>query len=261
MRAAPNSFLHRVAFCTVFFFAAMLVSPAPTRAADSLDPFLCAGGAALDGNAALNELRSVQRAYGSIKTFRALFSQQAYLASLDTSELSGGQVLFATPGRMLWRYKTPEEQLFLINGQTVWFYQPADRQVTIDNFDRVVISELPVAFLMGLGRLEDDFAIAQACRGQQRGIERSLIFVLTPKSAVRPGKETSAEQNLRAFTLAVDNETHVPRGARIVDVAGNTNSIHFDKIELNPKLTDNEFRLSYPPGTDINDRRSGQDKR
>jgi outer membrane lipoprotein-sorting protein len=153
---------------------------------------------------------------------------------------------FLKPGRMKWHYKEPEEQLFIVNDETVWFYQASEKQVIIDRFSRLLISELPVAFMMGLGNLKEDFTIKNACHGSD-----GLIFDLAPRKVGADGKQ----DDLSGFKLLVDEKTFLPKGATVLDVGGNTTAIVFGGIQTGVKLGEEDFKAEFPKGTDVNDQR------
>lgn len=175
---------------------------------------------------------------------QAVFAQDSFVAALEISELSTGKVLFSKPGKMKWSYASPEEQVFLVRDQTLWFYQKRENQLLIDDFKNVLISDLPVAFLMGLGNLKNDFNVLRACRGTD-----GTIFELSAKS-----DKNDRAKELKSFELLV-GEGGLPHGARIRDAGGNSTAIVFTDVVANPVIPDAAFSPDFPKGGDINDRR------
>ncbi|MGI6524234.1 MAG: LolA family protein [Bdellovibrionota bacterium] len=186
----------------------------------------------------------VQKKYSNITALHANFIQSSYLAAVDTSEGSSGQVWLAKPAKMKWQYEVPEEQSFLMNDKTLWYYQPLDQQVLIQNFEEVVLTDLPVAFLVGVGDLRKDFTLQASCRSSN-GVVLKLKQVA--------GHE--AKEELAGFSLLIDTALDFPRGAEISHVGGNRTSILLENIELQPKISDDIFKPDFPKGTDINDMR------
>jgi outer membrane lipoprotein carrier protein len=202
------------------------------------NPLTPAAGAAL--------LAEVQTTYGRTKTLRARFVQDSYLAALDASERSGGQVWFEKPGKMRWEYESPETQLFVVRDETVWLYQPASNQVLIDRFRDVLISDLPVSFLMGLGSLSTDFTLRKACPTPAGG----AVLELAP----RAGGAQASSDALAGFVLLVD-AGRMPSGAKVVDVGGNITAIRLLEVTPNAAIDSARFNPDFPKGTDINDQR------
>lgn len=190
-------------------------------------------------------INSVQSSFGKIKNLRAQFFQDSYLSSVDQSELSGGQVSLLRPGKMRWHYDTPEEQLFIVKDLSLWLYQPRMKQVIVDSLDKVMISQLPTAFLMGVGDLSKDFSVKSACE-----TKNAFLLSLMPVS-------TSAEVGeLAAFDLLADKVTYLPLGAQVIDVAANRTTILFRSVVAEDKtITDKDFEFVAPAEIDIDDRR------
>jgi outer membrane lipoprotein carrier protein len=191
-------------------------------------------------------LTKIQRRYATITTLRAPFSQSSYLAALDTSEASTGFVVFQKPGRMRWRYEAPEVQEFGIDDKLVTLYQASDKQAVLDRADRVLLSDLPVAFLLGVGDIARDFAVRETCAG-----EGGILLRLVPKD-----KET--QSGVRLFSLIVSSTDYSPLGAEVQDEAGNTTTIRFGTPSWNVPLTPGEVAVQLPKGIDIIDRRSSE---
>ena len=192
-----------------------------------------------------SKLEHVQRAYDQVASIRALFEQDSYLAALETQEISNGTVLYKRPGKMQWEYQSPEPQTFTLRDKTVWLYQPEVQQVVIDNVNEVLLSDLPVSFLMGLGKLSSDFKIASGCR-----TTGGTAIELEPKRSSSPRKN-----ELKSFRLLVGDKSNFPIGAKVTDVAGNVTTVLFKAVNENEPVDDKRFVAQYPAGTDVNDRR------
>ncbi|NLF25329.1 MAG: outer membrane lipoprotein carrier protein LolA [Deltaproteobacteria bacterium] len=193
----------------------------------------------------------VQARYQDEKSIRAKFYQYSFLAALETSELSSGDVLFLKPGQMRWNYKEPEIQIFLVKDGTVWFYQAAERQVMVNEFEKVILSDLPVAFLMGLGNLRRDFTFKGGCRNND-GIVLDLRSLPKPEKS----RESGEQSELAGFKLLIDPQTNFPRGAEVAHIGGNLTSILLAEVELGAKLDASMFEPVFPKGTDTNDLRT-----
>ena len=189
-------------------------------------------------------LNRVQQSYQKLNSVSARFDQDSYLAALDTSETSSGTVLFSKPGRMRWDYEDPEPQQFVLRDHTVWLYQPEIKQVVIDELSQVLLTDLPVSFLMGVGNLNDGFSLKGGCKS-----EAGTVLTLEPRKA-----DKKSDNSLKTFKLLVSPE-NFPAGAQVLDVVGNTTTIALSAVKENEPIEDSKFTATYPPGTDINDRR------
>ncbi len=208
--------------------------------------FKCVLGAEpLSGEQGRAVLAKVQESYAKIESLQGTFIQESYVAALDEGEESSGEMVFAKPGKMRWSYKLPRSQEVVIRDEELWMYQPDKGQVMIDSVGKVLMSALPVSFLMGLGNLAEDFELISACPGRS-GIVINLV----------PRDKTGKEEALEGFVLLVDREKNLPRGAKINSVGGNVTSIVFENQQVNSsKVSSRRFVLEYPKGVDILDRR------
>ena len=212
--------------------------------------FDCAKGKKISASRASEISAQLQGAYQGVSDFEARFEQQSYLAAMDSSELSSGTVWFKKPGKMKWQYILPEEQVFLVAGDTFWFYQKAENQVVIDRFGNVLISEVPLSFLTGLGDLERDFLV-------QGGCERTTgtVLDLIPRQLQNKGDEESGKGGLRGLKLLVDRKTRFPRGAEVTDSVGNITAIIFLEVKENSGVAGELFNPIFPKDADVSDRR------
>jgi outer membrane lipoprotein carrier protein len=233
------------AISALLFTVPLVIMPTLARAeSDASQAFLCKS--ALERTALESKLQEAQRAYRGIGSFRARFEQDSFLAALDAQEVSVGTVLFKKPGMMQWQYESPERQTFTLRDKTVWLYQPQVKQVMIDQLSAVILSELPVSFLMGLGDLGRDFELTQGCQTAS-----GTVLVLVPKDK----ESKTPDQGLKSFKLLLAKKDAFPIGAKIADVAGNVTTLLFKSIDQNPHMSEKDFVARYPEGTDINDRR------
>ena len=101
-----------------------------------------------------NILSEVAKDFNSISSLKADFLQSSVLLGFNHSQSSEGRLIFKKVGMMDWHYISPEEQRFVTDGNTVWFYQKALNQVTISNFKNTFSTDLPVSFLLGLSSID-----------------------------------------------------------------------------------------------------------
>lgn len=208
--------------------------------------FVC--GQALGATEGSELLKRAQAAYQSVATLRASFLQESSVAALDETEEASGSVTFQRPGRMRWDYHFPERQVFLVRDQTVWFYQPDLTQVIVHSLGDVLLEDMPVSFLMGIGDLSKDFILGESCR-----TSTGVLFTLDPRR-----ERGSVEEGLQSFELLVSKEDSLPRGARVRDLGGNVTTIILSGLTVDDVgLAVDTFEPEFPAGVDIDDRRDG----
>jgi Outer membrane lipoprotein carrier protein LolA len=99
-------------------------------------------------------VRLLEAKYRDVKTLKAAFLQ-TYRDGRSGLQVESGTVYFSRPGRMRWEYESPETKLFLSDGQSVWFFVPADRTVTRSSMKESDDWRTPLALLTGTAKLSD----------------------------------------------------------------------------------------------------------
>lgn len=210
--------------------------------------FECLAGQGVSLERGKELLTKVQNEYASIDVLQGSFQQASYVAALDESEVSSGEMWFGKPGKMRWVYAQPRAQTVVINEGTLWLYQVDNRQVIIDDIRKVLLSSLPVSFMMGLGNVHRDFELKGACKGSE-----GVILRLLPQKTAKNG---DAEEALEGFELLVDEDRALPKGAKISSLGGNVTAILFKDLKSKGVASDpRRFVLEYPKGVDVMDRR------
>src|SRR5262249_50082151 len=158
----------------------------------------------------------LQARYDATTGFRADFAQEVQSATLGQKVEARGQVYFRKPGRMRWEFVEPE-QLLVSDGKFLWLYQPADKQVIKTPFEQAFRSNAPASFLLGIGRIDQDFTVTLT--GETKD---SYSLRLVPK------KDPEA---IGSLDLEVDAQSFDIVQATITDPLGNTTRLRFMNID------------------------------
>ncbi len=187
-------------------------------------------------------VKKLQARYDSTSGFRADFTQAVESATLGQKVEAQGKVFFKKPGRMRWEFVEPE-QLLVSDGEFFWLYQPKEKQVIKTPFAQAFRSNSPASFLLGVGRITQDFTLSL-----QEQNEKIYTLRLTPK------KDPEA---IGLLDLEIDAKTFDILQATIIDPIGNTTRVRFSNIDRKNPLDESLFRFTVPPGVDIVDTLSG----
>ena len=185
----------------------------------------------------------VQRRYDAAKDFRARFNQTLTNAAFGRKTSSAGEVLLKKPGRMRWNYTQPEPKMYLADGNTLWLFEPEDKQAFRQDLRS---SQLPaaLAFLAGQGKLTAEFDIAPADPKSPYGTPRDYVLSLSPKTP---------QAQVKTILFVVDPKTFDVRESVITDQQGNINDLLFSDIKTNSGIADATFKWSPPAGVRLID--------
>jgi outer membrane lipoprotein carrier protein len=101
--------------------------------------------------------QALQMRYQGIRDFSADFVHSYRGGVLRTETTERGTVTIKKPGRMRWVYTSPERKEFVSDGQKVYAYVPADKQVVVSPVASDDQGSTPALFLTGKGDIARDF--------------------------------------------------------------------------------------------------------
>jgi outer membrane lipoprotein carrier protein len=151
-----------------------------------------------------------------------------------------GTLWLKKPRKMRWEYRSPKEKLFLSDGQSVWFYIPAERQARKTNFKKLDDLRSPIAFLLGKTKLENELQGLSKAVDQAPAVAGDTLLRGVPKASVGQVSEVQLE-------ISVSNQI-----VRIVlmEQDGGTTEFRFNNWKENVALNDSRFRFIPPPGVE-----------
>lgn len=181
----------------------------------------------------------IQQRYDTIRDFEADFVQNYQGGLLRTRTTEQGTVAIKRPGRMRWVYTKPERKEFVSNGQRIYSYIPADKQVVVAPMPSTD-QTTPALFLTGRGHLVRDFtATAGDIPG---GLQGLTAIKLVPR---KPDPE------LESLVLGVDPKSLQIRQLVAVDGQGGRSTFTFNNLKENRNLSDKLFEFQVPRGVDV----------
>jgi outer membrane lipoprotein carrier protein len=159
---------------------------------------------------------------------------QTQVMKTKTGKTSSGTFVFARPGKFIWTYQKPYEQLLQADGETLYLYDKDLNQVTTRKLGGALGSS-PAAILFGSNDLEKNFTLAEA--GTHDGLE---WLNATPKS-----KDTTFEQ------IGIGLKDGIPQAMELKDNFGQTVLLKFTSFQRNPALGAQTFKFEVPKGAEV----------
>ena len=170
------------------------------------------------------------------KSMTANFSQTTKGASSASGAKNGtftGTMSVQRPNQFRWETKTPSEQLIVGNSSTLWVYDKDLEQATRQNVDKQM-GNTPALLLSGdPSKIADNFKITQPYANKH-------YYVLYPKA-----------NNASFKSLAISFSGGKPVMMVLNDTLGQTTSIRFSNIRLNPTISNSRFSFTPPAGIDV----------
>jgi outer membrane lipoprotein carrier protein len=190
---------------------------------------------ALASSAEASALEQFKTFVSGTKSARGEFSQQQVRATPGkVAPVSTGTFVFARPGKFVWTYQKPYEQLLQADGDTLYIFDKDLNQVTTRKLGNALGSS-PAAILFGSNDLEKNFTLSEA--GTHDGLE---WLDAKPKN-----KDTSFEQ------ISIGLKNGVPEAMDLKDAFGQTSKLKFTNFQRNPALAANFFKFEVPKGADV----------
>jgi len=203
---------------TPYAFAALIATVAISSAAHA---------------AALDQFKSF---VSSTKSAKGDFTQQQLGKSKSgkAAPVSSGTFVFARPGKFIWTYQKPYEQLLQADGETLYIYDKDLNQVTTRKLGNALGSS-PAAILFGSNDLEKNFTLTES--GERDGAEWL--------TAVPKARDTTFEQ------IGIGLKGGVPVAMELKDQFGQVSLLKFTSFQRNPALGAQQFTFTVPKGADV----------
>jgi outer membrane lipoprotein carrier protein len=187
--------------------------------------------------------RAVDAHYNHLRSLESDFTE-IYRGD-GPERVESGTLWLKKPRKMRWEYRSPNEKLFISDGQAVWFYLPAERQLRKTALRKLDDVRSPVAFLLGKTKLENEL------RGLSKAVDQSP---LNPANTLLRGVPQSiVSESMAGQVSEVQLEiTPSDQIVRIVlmEADGATTEFRFAGWKENLELSDSRFQFSPPPGVE-----------
>lgn len=181
----------------------------------------------------------VQAFYEKTQDFTADFKQEYTYKAFKRTQVSSGKVTFRKPALMRWEYEKPSPKTFVLAGDRVFAHDPEAKLVTRAALSTNQLSA-SVTFLFGVGKLENEFAIAKKACAKCTGTQLELTPLV-------------ADPRFKKILLEVDETTAQVLKSTVIDPDGSENAISFIGLKTNVGINEAHFKLTPPPGTQVQD--------
>ncbi|TAL54475.1 outer membrane lipoprotein chaperone LolA [Pandoraea sp.] len=193
---------------------------------------------AMSASAMADGVSQIKAFVAQVKTARGEFEQHQINHDSNgepkSRQEASGTFEFARPGRFIWIYQKPYEQLLQADGEKLYVYDKDLKQVTERKLD-ASLGASPAAILFGSDDLEKNFVLKDL--GARDGID---WVALTPRS-----KDTQFQR------VAIGFKDGNLAAMELHDAFGNTTMLTFKNIQKNPHISLSHFKFVMPKGVDV----------
>lgn len=173
----------------------------------------------------------------SNKTAKGEFSQQQVKIVEGKAKIgksASGVFVFARPGKFIWTYLVPYEQILQSDGEKLYLYDKDLNQVTIKAISSA-LGASPAAILFGQSDLEKNFTLKEV--GLKQGVEWL--------EAIPKEKDTQFEH------IGIGMKDGLPLALELRDKFGQISLVTLKNFEKNPNLKTDQFKFVVPAGADV----------
>jgi len=182
--------------------------------------------------------RAVDEHYNHLRSLQSDFTE--IYRSDGPERVESGTVWLKKPRKMRWEYRSPKEKLFISDGQAVWFYLPAERQLRKTALRKLDDLRSPLAFLLGKTKLEREL------QGLSKVVDQSPLGA--GNTLLRGVPQAMAGQ-LTEVQLEITPSDQIVRIV-LVEADGATTEFRFADWKENLELSDSRFQFTPPPGVE-----------
>lgn len=206
-------------------------------------------------NAEKEATQQITTLLNNIKSTRANFSQSVTDSQGKILQSSKGIMQIKRPLRFIWNTAEPYEQVISADGETMWIYDKDLEQVTVQALNTQAGDTPALLFSGDPAVLAEHFEIRQS-----NGIndDYRLRENTSSSNSKRTGNKTKKifdlyplDQEAAFSMMSVTFENKKLVAMELKDHLGQRTEIFFDKVEINPVLSNKSFVFNPPEGVDI----------
>jgi outer membrane lipoprotein carrier protein len=192
--------------------------------------------------------RAVDDHYNHLRSLQSDFTE--IYRGEGAERVESGTLWLKKPRKMRWEYRSPKEKLFISDGQAVWFYLPAERQLRKTTLRKLDDLRSPLAFLLGKTKLENELrglskVVDQSPLSPGNILLRGVPQGVVPQSVV----PQSVAGQVNEVQLEITPSDQIVRIV-LLEADGATTEFRFAGWKENLELSDSRFQFTPPPGVE-----------
>jgi outer membrane lipoprotein carrier protein len=196
-------------------------------------------GCLLSGQSFADDSEALQQQLAAIKSFKAQFSQQVTDSQGEAIMQGEGNIALQQPMMIRWQQQSPDDTLFVSNGDKTYYFDSFAEQVTIMNTHSLIDS---TPFVLLTSKDPEQWAKYQV-------VATDAGFSVTPNKGV----ESQVEQ----LDISFNAKEQGLASLTVLDTSGQQSLFTFKEAKVNEALTTQTFEFTIPEGVEVDDQSQG----
>ncbi|WP_217874328.1 outer membrane lipoprotein chaperone LolA [Pseudoalteromonas shioyasakiensis] len=196
-------------------------------------------GCLLSGQSFADDSEALQQQLAAIKSFKAEFSQQVTDSQGEAIMQGEGNIALQQPMMIRWQQQSPDDTLFVSNGDKTYYFDSFAEQVTIMNTHSLIDS---TPFVLLTSKDPEQWAKYQV-------VATDAGFSVTPNKGV----ESQVEQ----LDISFNAKEQGLASLTVLDTSGQQSLFTFKEAKVNEALATQTFEFTIPEGVEVDDQSQG----
>ncbi|MCK8129316.1 outer membrane lipoprotein chaperone LolA [Pseudoalteromonas sp. 2CM39R] len=196
-------------------------------------------GCLLSGQSFADDSEALQQQLAAIKSFKAEFSQQVTDSQGEAIMQGEGNIALQQPMMIRWQQQSPDDTLFVSNGDKTYYFDSFAEQVTIMNTHSLIDS---TPFVLLTSKDPEQWAKYQV-------LATDAGFSVTPNKGV--------ESQVEKLDISFNTQEQGLASLTVLDTSGQQSLFTFKDAKVNEALATQTFEFTIPEGVEVDDQSQG----
>ena len=196
-------------------------------------------GCLLSGQSFADDSEALQQQLAAIKSFKAEFSQQVTDSQGEAIMQGEGNIALQQPMMIRWQQQSPDDTLFVSNGDKTYYFDSFAEQVTIMNTHSLIDS---TPFVSLSSKDPEQWAKYQV-------VATDAGFSVTPNKGV--------ESQVEKLDISFNAKEQGLASLTVLDTSGQQSLFTFKDAKVNEALATQTFEFTIPEGVEVDDQSQG----
>ncbi len=185
-------------------------------------------------------VKHVDDRYAKTQDLQGTFTQETIIEGFETGFQSTGKFYLKKPGLLRWDYLEPSKEHIYVDGDAVMMYVPEHQQVVKGTLTQISASKGPLALLLGVGKLSQQFTVVEPSEPSKDSRKLSDLTLI-------PKPVGDAAPTIKTIELQLFPESYLIQTITIFETSGNISRVSFDHVQVNQGLSTDLLKFTVPP--------------